>query len=42
MRGDIIIVEEHHRAAAAQVVAHIAETVAAKPGRYTITVSTLR
>lgn len=39
MRGDIIIVEDHHRAAAAQVVAHIADAVAAKSGRYTITVA---
>ena len=39
MRGDIIIVEDHHRAAAAQIVDHIADAVAAKPGRYTITVA---
>ena len=39
MRGDIIVIEDHHRAAAAQIVAHIADAVSAKPGRYTITVA---
>lgn len=39
MRGDIIIVEDHHRAAAATIVERIAATVAAKPGRFTITVA---
>jgi len=39
MRGDIIIVEDHHRVAAARIVDHIADAVAAKPGRYTITVA---
>ncbi len=39
MRGDIIIVEDHHRAAAAQIVDHIADAVAGKTGRYTITVA---
>ena len=39
MRGDIIIVEDHHRAVAATIVERIAATVAAKPGRFTITVA---
>lgn len=39
MRGDIIIVEDHHRAAAAAIVGRIAPVVAAKPGRFTITVA---
>ncbi|MDH3605651.1 MAG: hypothetical protein OER12_01495 [Acidimicrobiia bacterium] len=39
MRGDIILVEDHHRAAAARIVEHIAAAVAAKSGRYTITVA---
>jgi uridine kinase len=39
VRGDIIIVEDHHRAAAARIVDHIADAVAAKAGRYTITVA---
>ncbi len=39
MRGDIIIVEDHHRAAGAQIVDHLADAVAAKLGRYTITVA---
>ena len=39
MRGDIIIIEDHHRSAAALVVDHIADAVAAKAGRYTITVA---
>jgi len=39
VRGDIIIVEDHHRAAAARIVDHIAAAVAAKEGRYTLTVA---
>lgn len=39
MRGDIIIVEDHHRAAGARIVEHIAAVVAAKEGRYTLTVA---
>jgi uridine kinase len=39
VRGDIIIVEDHHRAAAARIVEHLADAVAAKAGRYTITVA---
>jgi len=39
MRGDIILVEDHHRAAAARIVEHIAAAVAAKSGRYTLTVA---
>lgn len=39
MRGDIIIVEDHHRSAAAKIVDHIADQVAATDRRYTITVA---
>ncbi|MGI9648880.1 MAG: hypothetical protein ACR2OI_10200 [Acidimicrobiia bacterium] len=39
MRGDIVIVEDHHRAAAAVIVERIAPAVAAKSGRFTITVA---
>jgi uridine kinase len=39
MRGDIVIVEDHHRAAAAAIVERLAPAVAAKPGRFTITVA---
>lgn len=39
MRGDIIIVEDHHRAAAAAIVEHLHPAVAAKEGRYTLTVA---
>lgn len=39
MRGDIIIVEDHHRAAAAAIVERLAPAVAAKSGRFTITVA---
>ena len=39
MRGDIIIIEDHHRSAAAAIGDHLEPLIAAKDGRYTITVA---
>lgn len=39
MKGDVIVVEEHHVRAASAVVPHILEAIAAKSGRYVITVA---
>lgn len=39
VRGDIIIIEDHHRSAASVIADHLTAPIAAKPGRYTITVA---
>lgn len=39
MKGDIIVLEEHHRTAAASIVPRILDSIAAKSGRYTISVA---
>jgi uridine kinase len=39
VRGDIIIIEDHHRSAASVIADHLKPLIAAKDGRYTITVA---
>ena len=39
MKGDVIVLEEHHIRAASAIVPHIVAAIAAKSGRYVITVA---